>query len=72
MEKRIAELETLLTEYKDAECRAVKAEGEALKHSAELEAAIRRHRDLFGHDNKALDWTTEDETLWAMVQEKPK
>jgi predicted nuclease with TOPRIM domain len=45
-DKRIAELDMLLNEYKDAECRAVKREGlfkrtvlEALKRIAELEAA---------------------------------
>jgi hypothetical protein len=39
---------------------------------AKLEAAIREHRDSFSHDMDELDWTTEDETLWAMVQEKPE
>jgi hypothetical protein len=38
--KRIEGLEALLIEYKDAECRAVKAEGEALKHIAELEERV--------------------------------
>jgi hypothetical protein len=41
------------------------------KRITELEDAIREHRDSFGHSNKGQDWTTEDETLWAMVQEKP-
>ncbi|MDB4312019.1 hypothetical protein N9937_01185 [bacterium] len=45
--ERIAELETNLNEYKDAECRAVKAEGEALKRIAEQEATIKQYKNGF-------------------------
>jgi hypothetical protein len=37
----LLELETLLDEYKDAECRAVKRHGEALTRVAELKALLR-------------------------------
>jgi len=40
------------------------------KRITELEDAIREHSDSFLHDKDELDWTTEDEKLWSMVQEK--
>ena len=41
----------------------------ASKRIAELEAAIREHRDSFAKDMDEHDWTTEAEALWDLVKE---
>lgn len=40
LKKRIEELETLLNEYKGAECRALKSQGEALVMIEQLQAQV--------------------------------
>ena len=45
--QEIEELEMLLNEYKDAECRAVKLHGAALTRLGALEAAICKHQESF-------------------------
>ncbi len=74
-EERIEELERLLNEYKDAECRAVKSEGEALKRVAELEDAAKdalsgwryirqNHGDLYG-----VGWDRVEDKLSKALEE---
>lgn len=37
---------------------------------ARLKDAIREHRDSFSKDMDEHDWTTEDEALWELIDEK--
>lgn len=67
-DERLDEIEASDSPLKQTEIwQAMKAERAEV---ARLKDAIREHRDSFSKDMDEHDWTTEDEALWELIDEK--